>query len=95
MLVGENVGLEREDIKLVEEECWVGGEGCFGEDCGYEMMGMELGIYELVLGSERSKPVACIPLEASEASDASPCLRVAAGPLQELEFGPVGPINLN
>ena len=43
-MVEKNVGLVREDIKFVEEECWVGGGGCFGEDvvgiwiCGYRIM---------------------------------------------------------
>ena len=31
-MVGKNVSLVREDITLDEEECWVGGGGCFGED---------------------------------------------------------------
>ena len=59
-MVGKNVGLVREDIKLVEEECWLGGEGCFGENVlGIADMGLV--IYELVLGSERSEPFHAFP----------------------------------
>ena len=73
MLVGENVGLVREDIKFVEEECWVGGGGCFGEDV-VGIADMECWVWDLgyrnwfsvasaespsmhSLGSERSEPL--------------------------------------
>ena len=45
---------------------------------------MRIGIFDIVLE---------ISLLLTDASEASPCAHASANPPQELEFGPVGPIN--